>query len=304
MLRVRYSLKMTSIVENGIPVCWICGAEAWRPFKPSTIQDCISPEDFRITDARYGHTGRIDACAACGFKQCVDAGAVLPYYEDLDDPAYDEGRAQRGLQAAKILQAVARHKRGGRLLDVGAASGILVEKAGELGYDAVGVEPSRHLAERARQAGLNVHLGAFPHPAISGSFDVITLVDVIEHVPSPVQLLRDIAGQLAPGGLGVVTTPNVESLAARVLGRRWWHFRIAHIGYFSRRTLLRALEQAGLEAVDVSSPPWFFGLDYAGERVLQYLPRALRFGMPAFARRFTVRVNFYDSLQVIFRKRA
>src|SRR5215204_6096452 len=291
------------LVDTEKQVCWICGGDQWKLFKPSTLGAKVTSEDFRITDAHYGHTGRIEQCQSCGFKQCHDLSSVLGFYENLEDPAYDEGREQRGLQSRKILQTVSKFAAGKRLLDVGAASGILLEEAGKLGFKGEGVEPSGHLAARAVERGLNVHLGTFPHPAVTGPYDVITLVDVIEHVPDPVQLLRDIAEHLAPKGVGVLTTPDVEALAARVLGSRWWHFRVAHIGYFSQRTIINALSAAGLEVVKIKRPAWFFTLDYATERAMSYLPRAIRFRLPEFARDWTIRVNFRDSLEVIFRKR-
>lgn len=294
---------ISEMAEVGTARCWVCGSGQWRPFKPANLPPAVSSAQFRITDADYGHTGRIDQCVSCGFKQCPDLDSVLRFYEDLDDPAYDEGREQRALQARKILEAVREVKPSGRLLDVGAASGILVEQAGQMGFTAAGIEPSRHLAAEAMRRGLEIHLGTFPHPKVTGLFDVVTLIDVIEHVPTPIGLLRDMASHLAPAGVGVVTTPNVESLVARTLGRRWWHFRVAHIGYFSRRTLLRALDEAGLVPLRIQSPAWYFTWQYAGERALKYMPRPLRFPMPAFTKKLTVRVNFFDSLQVIFRKK-
>lgn len=283
--------------------CWICGASSWRPFKESTLHGEISPDDFKITDARYGHTGRIDQCEACGFKQVMDVDSVLKFYEALEDAAYDQGREQRGLQARKIIEAVLPYKKGGRLLDVGAASGILLEQAGRLGFDGEGVEPSRSLAKSAQSSGLKVHLGTFPHPAVHGEYDVISLVDVIEHVPIPVPLLRSIAAQLKPDGVGVLTTPDVESFVAKRLGPRWWHFRVAHIGYFSRKTMLKALDAAGLEAVAITSPAWYFTYDYACERAMIYFPKLLRFRMPGFLREKTLKVDFRDSMQVIFRRK-
>ena len=294
---------MSTTTATQAPACWVCGGTSWKLFKESTLGDRVSSEDFRITDSHYGHTGRIEQCHTCGFKQVSNLDSVLGFYEDLDDPAYDEGREQRGLQARKILEAVRPFKPSGELLDVGAASGILLEQAAKLGYSGVGIEPSKHLVRRAVASGLNVHLGIFPHPAVQGTFDVITLVDVIEHVPNPVQLLRDIASHLKPDGVGVVTTPDVQSMVARLLGPRWWHFRVAHIGYFSRATLLRAMAEAGLEPLKISSPPWYFSLDYAGDRAFSYLPKPIRLKMPSFTRHATIRVNFHDSLQVIFRRK-
>lgn len=283
--------------------CWICGGNSWRLFKGSTLKGSISSEDFKITDARYGHTGRIEECDACGFRQVKDVEAVLKFYEGLEDTAYDENREQRGLQARKIIEALLRYKNGGRLLDVGAASGILLEQAKRLGLDGEGVEPSRSLAKSARDAGVKVHLGIFPHPEIHGPYDVITLIDVIEHVPAPIQLLKDIAAHLKPDGVGVLTTPDVQSLVARFLGPRWWHFRVAHIGYFSRATMKKALLEAGMEALEISCPSWYFTCDYAATRAMVYLPKFLRFRLPKFLRERTIKINFRDSMQVIFRRK-
>jgi 2-polyprenyl-3-methyl-5-hydroxy-6-metoxy-1,4-benzoquinol methylase len=285
------------------PTCWICGGQSWRLFKNSTLNGDISSDDFKITDARYGHTGRIDECLTCGFKQVTDVDSVLKFYESLEDAAYDQGREQRGLQARKIIEAVLKHKKSGRLLDVGAASGILLDQAKKLGFDGEGVEPSRSLAKSAQDAGLKVHLGTFPHPAIQGPYDVITLIDVIEHVPCPIPLLKDIAGHLKPDGVGVLTTPDVESFVARRLGPRWWHLRVAHIGYFSRATMRRALSEAGLEIIEMRCPAWYFTCDYACERAMVYFPKALRFRMPSYLRERTIKVNFRDSMQVLFRRK-
>src|SRR5262249_11269642 len=122
-----------------------------------------------------------------------------------------------------------------------------------------------------------------------------------EHVSYPKQLLQDIAGALVPGGLAVITTPDAASLAARLLGRRWWHYRVAHICFFNRRTMQRALEGAGLRLVRAERYRWVFTVGYLAERAERYLPvGALRRGMARtrIGRRIfelSVPVNLRDS---------
>lgn len=283
--------------------CWICAGQKWQIFKPSNLGDKISSEDFKITDARYGRTGQIMQCLSCGFKQVSDIEGVLKFYETLEDSDYDLNRVERGLQARKIIEAASKYRPSGRLLDIGAASGILMEQAIKMGYTCEGVEPSKALTQLACSAGIEVHLGVFPHPNLKRAYDLITLVDVIEHVSEPVELLKNIASYLKPDGYGVLTTPNVSSLIAKILGRRWWHFRIAHIGYFGRATIELALEKAGLEAVKITSPSWYFTYQYAHERAMSYLPKLIRFQAPRMFWKKTVKVNFFDSIQVIFRRK-
>ena len=263
--------------------------------KQSNINGALTSSSFAITDSHYGTTGAIYQCEACAFLQCTDLAEVLSFYEDLVDPTYDAGRPERSIQARKILEVAYKLQPGGRLLDIGAGSGILVEQAIQMGYRAEGIEPSTWLHKMARERNLPVHLGTFPHVAASGRFDVITLIDVIEHVSNPVELLERITESLTPGGTAIIVTPDVSSVASRILGRRWWHFRIAHIGYFNKRTLSFALDQAGLKSVLMCRPGWFFTADYLWERTHRYLPGFLRLAAPRFLANFVVPVNLRDS---------
>ena len=138
-------------------------------------------------------------------------------------------------------------------------------------------------------------LGTFPHPEVRGPFDIITLIDVVEHVPNPVELLRYISQALGDGGIAVIVTPDVGSIAARILGWRWWHYRAAHIGYFKKKNLLLALERAGMKPVLVKRPGWFFTADYLWVRTHRYLPRFLRVSPPDFLKRVVVPLNLRDS---------
>jgi 2-polyprenyl-3-methyl-5-hydroxy-6-metoxy-1,4-benzoquinol methylase len=220
----------------------------------------------------------------------------------MDDVEYEATRPARLLQSQKLLQHVSTYHATGRLIDIGAGSGILVEKALSLGYQAEGIEPSRHLFEVAISRGLPLHHGILPSSELQGPYKVATIVDVIEHVEDPVRLLTRAAEVLDEDGLVVVVTPDVDSGAARLLGKRWWHYRIAHIGYFNRATLTYALGRAGLKVVSVSRPTWYFPASYLAERAMTFIPSALRFRLPALLGRITVPLNLLDSLMVIAKK--
>lgn len=284
------------------PTCWVCESRGLTLERPSGITKKIDSQDFAITDSHYGVTGALLVCSKCGFLQCNDFGELLRYYETLEDHAYEEGRDQRAVHARRLLEIVSRHVPRGRLVDIGAGTGILVEEALASGYEAEGVEPSRWLHQRSIERGLKVHLGTYPHRDVQPDFKVVTLIDVIEHVSNPVELLRHVASGLADNGVGLVVTPDVNSIAARLMGPKWWHFRIAHIGYFNRHNLTLALAQAGLEPVEVGRPSWYFSAAYLVERVNHYLPQSLHLPTIATMRKLTVRLNLRDSLYVIFRK--
>jgi SAM-dependent methyltransferase len=285
--------------------CWVCDAAGLTLRKRSDVER-VTPGDFAISDARYGRTAAIYQCRRCGFLQCADLSDVVAQYENLEDPGYEASRPQRVLQARGLLETIrrvlGRDLRDLRLLDVGAGSGPLVEEALAWGIQAEGVEPSAWLGARAASRGLPVHQGTLPHANVRGSFDIVTLIDVIEHALRPLDLLRAAAACARPGGLVVLVTPDVRSLPARVMGWRWWHYRVAHVGYFSPETLDRLVRRAGLDPYATVRPGWVLPLSYLLERVEQYLPSFIRVPRGAWMSRMAVPFNLRDSLMVFARR--
>lgn len=150
-----------------------------------------------------------------------------------------------------------------RVLDVGCATGYLGEALIARGCRVSGVEIDAEAAGRAAKlfdevlvadlvdVDLVAHFGA-------GSFDVVVLGDVLEHMVDPDRLLRHVVGLLAPGGSVVISTPNVThgSLRLALLQGRWRYTDLGlldrtHVRFFDRRGLLALIEGAGLVATDV-----------------------------------------------------
>jgi SAM-dependent methyltransferase len=153
----------------------------------------------------------------------------------------------------------------GKLLDVGCAYGYFLDAAAAAGWDTYGVEVSRHAALAAEAKGHRVlaeTLESADWPA--GSFRVITLWDVLEHVDSPRRTLTNVARLLEPGGVAVVMTPDLSSSMARLLGERWWSVVDMHLHYFTPRTLCRLLRACGLQPVARTTYPKRITLGYAG----------------------------------------
>ncbi len=269
---------MTGNLSERDQVCRVCGKTDSLPWKQRNLDRSLTPDDFMITDARYGVTLSLLRCRECGFIYADDGEVdqLTEFYRQINDPSYEEGEGFRGLQMRWLL----RHCRAARpdartLLDVGAAAGLLLREAEALDFEAEGVEPSESLSETARNAGLAVHQGVLPHESLEGrKFEVVTAIDVIEHVADPVALMKISAAYLAPDGILAIVTPDVGSIAARLFGQRWWHLRLAHVCYFNRHSLEAAIASAGLRIVGRRRAKWFFEMGYLADRVAQYLPVA------------------------------
>lgn len=137
----------------------------------------------------------------------------------------------------------------GRALDVGCAAGFCMAAMRDLGFEAHGVEVSATIAGHARERfGFDtVYIGTLessPYP--DGSFDLITMWDVVEHVVDISGLLQKARALLAPGGLLVLETQDIDSRFARFLGPRWQHYKHAeHLVHFTSSSLTRQLAETG-----------------------------------------------------------
>lgn len=284
------------------PTCWVCDNTEFTLYKKSDVQDGLSSKNFAITNFDYGKTGELIKCKSCGFIQCNDLDQVVCFYEDLEDQGYEDTRKERKLQEKRLVNFLGKFKKSGKLLDIGAGSGIMVEAALENGYNALGVEPSKWLQQQAVRRNLPVLQGVFPHPDAKGPYDIITFVDVIEHITQPGILLSEIHKSLASDGILALVTPDVSSLAAIAFGFKWWHYRIAHIGYFNRTNLALLLKKQGFEIVSMTRPSWYFTLKYLGIRFLSFFPKFLRIPLPDFLDKIIVPVNLRDSILIVCKK--
>jgi SAM-dependent methyltransferase len=270
----------------------------------------LRSDDLTITDHRYGTTLDLLVCD-CGFRFAApsDTSELVALYRELDDQGYEESSEARRAQQRVLLSSVMRAAPNARsLLDVGAANGLLVEEAERAGLIAVGVEPSERLAASGRSRGVDVLTGVLEDGLLGETcFDVVTLVDVIEHVADPIALLGAARAHLSEAGRLLVVTPDVASVAARVLRERWWHLRAAHVGYFDRTTLGDALERSGFLAERWWRPGWVFEVGYLGERLGEYIRPArwvTQRARGSSVLRRTIPLNLRDSLAVIARRSA
>lgn len=193
-------------------------------------------------------------------------------YEDAADPEYLSEEEGIRTTFRRSLERIERHRtHRGRLLDVGCGPGLLLEEARLLGWEAVGMEPSTWGVEEARRRGFLVHQGLLGDEDLeSGSFGAVVASDVVEHVPDPVAFVRTIRDLLEPGGVVLLTTPNVDSLVARTLRRWWWSVLPGHLLYFSPPTLRRLLEGNDLEVLELDTHPKTFSLTYYAGRLCGY----------------------------------
>ena len=138
------------------------------------------------------------------------------------------------------------------LLDVGCGSGTLLGLLKQRGFRTLGVDFSAEAAEVAeRENGVRVLVGSLEQAGFrDGSFDIVTLFHVMEHVTNPRAVLAEVARILKPGGRLVLQVPNIDSLQFKAFGAKWYGLDIPrHVIDYSKESILKVLADAGFVPV-------------------------------------------------------
>lgn len=189
-------------------------------------------------------------CASCSslFVGWIPHAGATDYY----DTYYREGNlavpALVHQRLAELVDNLAPYRRLNRWLDVGCGAGALMQAAAQAGWASEGTEIAPRSVEHASGLGLTVHRGDVAELTLDeGAYDVVTLIEVLEHVADPRSLLTRVARLLRPGGVLHLTTPNGCGLSARLLGLRWSVVSPPeHLQLFSLPGLRAAIRAAGL----------------------------------------------------------
>lgn len=221
----------------------------------------------------------------------------------------DERLHRRNL--ARYIPVLRRYGPSGRLFELGCAYGFFLDEA-RRHWQVTGIDVSAEATAYACQKlGLAVRHGDLLDTELEeSSYDVVVLWDTIEHLAHPSAYTERLAQMLRPGGILALTTGDVNSLMARLRGRHWrLYYPPEHLHFFSRGTIRRLLEQAGLEIKEVRSVGFSRSLDTMlfrmfADRKGRFAAELYKAAKRAGVTRFSVYLNFGDIMFVVAQKPA
>lgn len=243
-----------------IEVCPLCGSN--QTSLARTERHNFPPDDYFRPYSEVPI--RLKRCSSCDFV-FVDALPKDPsffehHYSKDRDWAYEFSFHGKVAIGQDVRRRILRYVSGGKLLDVGAWSGTLIAELRN-DFEVHGVEINPHAAAYARKQGFDVRTGAFGAVDLSdiAPFDVITFIDVLEHIPQPGGIVEQAHSLLRPGGLIAIKVPHfaAQALKQTTLQRLGVsHDGVAqnysHINHFSPASLRVILEQRGFDVLEVS----------------------------------------------------
>jgi 2-polyprenyl-3-methyl-5-hydroxy-6-metoxy-1,4-benzoquinol methylase len=206
---------------------------------------------YMILGDKYGRHVKCRNCHLIYVNPIEKASKINGDYSKMGNTDAPIIRGSRLRAAKSQLGLIKKYKSDTILLDIGCGEGFFLFNASKAGYTTKGIEISQDVAKYARREfGLDIEARSFEELRFPGNhFDVVTLWQVLEHVPYPLMVLKEVYRILKPGGLLATSTPDIEGIMAKIFRRKWWNLRRLHINQFTAETLTDILNRAGFKNV-------------------------------------------------------
>lgn len=178
------------------------------------------------------------------------------------------------LEAKKRLTVIKQYVNKGKLIDIGCGYGHFLNEAKQAGFQVMGLDISEEAIKQLKlRYGIPGQTGEVKKGFLAKSrFEVITAWDVVEHLPNPKISFKAIASIQKTNGYLFLTTPSVDSIDAKLLGKYWYGFKRIpeHLYFFSEKQMSLYLEQLGYKIIRIL--PWGFyrNIGYCVDQLSRY----------------------------------
>jgi len=267
-----------------------------------------------------------DSKKETGINKCH--GCELFYLQDMDKSridVYDENYSVWGEDEKGIVQLVEESKKtnfrklllkirkqngfksfkGKSILDIATGNGYLLDVAKEMGFkDCYGLELSKSAAKiAAKKFPGNIFNCEASDLAkkTKKQFDVITLTDIVEHLPNIKKDFGAIQSRLKKGGLLIITTPNTDSITRKISPKKWYQYKFEHVIYFNKKSIKFLLSDLKIERLSNNTKS--LKVAYYKAYAKKYVSPRLAKLVPDFLGKITITNPLLGELLAIARKK-
>ena len=229
----------TDSPEQAVQTCPICHGTTLTDegeilhHKPARVAGV----EIDLGETRY-HMIRCDQCSFAFKAPTIPTERLMACYAQAKADHWGHQVDTHYRRYDTLKATIEAHCSGGRILDVGCFTGTLLNYMGN-GWDCFGVEPSALAADVATARGIQIIGDTIEDiPSSIELFDVIVSIDVLEHLPDPLDHVRKIASLLKPGGIFMAMTGDTGTWPWRLIGSRYWYVSLPeHISFYNQKSM-------------------------------------------------------------------
>ncbi|MFN0031194.1 MAG: class I SAM-dependent methyltransferase [Flavobacteriales bacterium] len=216
----------------------------------ATHKQCIGCNSTALNTVNGYHKVALLKCTDCSLVFCT----AIPTTQELTEYYKHYGKTDfiSAITTKRYntwLDEFEKFRHTNNLLDIGCGNGFFLSEAKKRRWNVYGTEFSNALVQGCVDNGINMHEGVLTEETFGGViFDVVTSIEVIEHINNPLDEMQMVNGMLRSGGLFYCTTPNWNALS------RFWlkdQYNIIaypeHLAYFTPRSLNKLMKRCGFE---------------------------------------------------------
>ena len=266
-------------------VCNLCGKDDYIVVYKDKYEKIETEQGLVNKFKSSGDETLIDQvvkCKHCGLMYInprIKPELIIQGYSEGTDETFIsqvEGREKTFARGLKFIEkyALKNEKKPGKILDIGTAGGSFLHVAKQAGWEVHGLELNKWLCNWAKEHyDLDIQSGTlFEQHYPDNTFDVITLWDVLEHVPDPSAILQECNRILKEGGVIALNVPDSASWMAKILQSKWVFLLSVHLYYFTPSTMKKILEKNNFSLLAKKPHFQILQLGYLTMRMKAYSP--------------------------------
>lgn len=201
-------------------------------------------------------------CQICGLGITSNLDFQIDNYHR--DEFYIQDRKQfENIYQRRVNLIKSYHKKPGKVLEIGSSAGLMLFQLKNMGWEVLGVEPSKKAAHFSKKLAIPTLLNTFEGAKLpQNTFDVVIINHTLEHLSSPEKVLEKVHKILKSGGLCLIDVPNFGSLSAKIYGSKWpYLLPEEHLWHFTYQALEKLLKKTGFEIIysEMPSGIWDYG---------------------------------------------
>jgi 2-polyprenyl-3-methyl-5-hydroxy-6-metoxy-1,4-benzoquinol methylase len=218
---------------------------------------CGSNSAVHILDKSASSYYKCSDCTMVYLNPMMNEQATIDYYTNLNTGQGDVVASDSKFYTeiySMGLDSIQEYKSSGKILDIGCSTGFFLDIAKNRGWETVGIELGIEEASKAQLKGHVVHKETIEKIPESEMFDVVTMWDVLEHIPDGIDQLKKINQHLNNKGILFFQIPNSDALAAKIMRSECRMFDgLEHTNLYNPKTIIMLAEKSGFLVRNIRS---------------------------------------------------